>query len=1254
MKPTIVAFCLLLTSALAGQDFSASINITDASCQGNGAIMVQTNGGSGDFRYLLSNDCGGAFPPQNTPDFTTLPPCFYTIIVEDRITGVSRNFNFTIDGNTEPLEASVVFAGCDGSIVINGGNGPFTVTFITDDSTAVFTTDSTTIALPPLNDSDVNGSVVDDCGNSRNFSGAATATAIRNFVQEQTDTALIVAPTGGEPPYTFTLQSSFGAFSNGTGVFPWTQVGCTPTLSISSACSGGELTDEEIELDLEVRWNCVRFADGFADVAVSPPNRGPYTYEITAAGVSFTQTDSVFTGLPVNAESYNLSITDVCGQEGNFEINITRYQMDLLGVADGCSDTEIAIQIDRQCAGPLFVPITITCESCPGDAVPSFFQNGRGDTTFILGNPIGSWQLTMEDECGDRLRCEDELRLEALSACDSIVTNFVQILTCDNGTFSRRPVNEASAVYTLEDASGTVLETGNTTGRFTGVGPGDYRVRTTADCGSLSANVTIQEPAAIDPFFDFYPDFSFDENGDCRMTYRMRLEQADGPFVLTGGPDNEVYEQFNDFGQDNCSFYDNEVILTPGTYTLASFGTCGSVAFTLPEIVEPRFDSVAIRSTCPGNTSVEVFSLFRNNGEYRAWFLEQGIRIATQSNIGDYYIVNGNVYRDANFINGLPPGVYEMHIVPRFSRNRCAIDTYPLVIPEYEQVGLQVQGDVLCDTSGTVPLRLFPEKGNGPYVVREVDCTDPTAVLAAYDVAVGEAADVPVVSVGTYCFVVEDVCGITADFQVEVRSLTGALRVNYDCSPALILSTDTLPGTFQWFAADGSPLGTDAVQRIVPPTADTEFTLEVDIGTCVLRETVAVVARPIIPVLNVLQPASGEVVQCDSDTVVLVAATDTFSVINWDEPFTGDTLITQTAGLRQLTATNDLGCVTAGEIEVRRVIAPVPIIAPAPDYCFGDTLSLGIDGRGTDGRPLAGIDWSLGQSLTDSIAVSGTGFYGVSVTDVDGCTAVDTFTFVEPGPVNYRLEVDSVSCFNARDAVVRVLDLSGGTPAFTFFLNDDDYLPGEPIDNVDIGAYRFRARDSHGCMLDSTFTIGQPDSLAVDLGGDQFVKLGEVLVLPLSTNADTLVSVEWRTTNPLEVLGEDRVRLTALATDSVRVFLTDQLGCIATNSFRLTVDRGVLVYVANAFSPNGDGVNDLFVVQGDRTQITSINSLLVYDRWGNRHFGETDMEANDFSRGWDGTINGRTAPVGTYVWAAEVTLVNGETRALRGEVHLIR
>ncbi len=84
----------------------------------------------------------------------------------------------------------------------------------------------------------------------------------------------------------------------------------------------------------------------------------------------------------------------------------------------------------------------------------------------------------------------------------------------------------------------------------------------------------------------------------------------------------------------------------------------------------------------------------------------------------------------------------------------------------------------------------------------------------------------------------------------------------------------------------------------------------------------------------------------------------------------------------------------------------------------------------------------------------------------------------------------------------------------------------------------------------------------------------------------------------------------------------------------------------NAFSPNGDGLNDIFTFES--RYITSA-TIKIYNRWG-----ELVYQTTDFDKGWDGTVNGKAAPLGTYIHHTELTDDMGITFVKSGEIVLIR
>lgn len=88
------------------------------------------------------------------------------------------------------------------------------------------------------------------------------------------------------------------------------------------------------------------------------------------------------------------------------------------------------------------------------------------------------------------------------------------------------------------------------------------------------------------------------------------------------------------------------------------------------------------------------------------------------------------------------------------------------------------------------------------------------------------------------------------------------------------------------------------------------------------------------------------------------------------------------------------------------------------------------------------------------------------------------------------------------------------------------------------------------------------------------------------------------------------------------------------------------IYVPNAFTPNGDGVNDTWVIYG--TAIVSIR-LVVYNQWGGQVFMTTDLK-----KGWDGTRNGQALPAGVYTYRMEAVMQDGTRIVKGGQFSLLR
>jgi gliding motility-associated-like protein len=88
------------------------------------------------------------------------------------------------------------------------------------------------------------------------------------------------------------------------------------------------------------------------------------------------------------------------------------------------------------------------------------------------------------------------------------------------------------------------------------------------------------------------------------------------------------------------------------------------------------------------------------------------------------------------------------------------------------------------------------------------------------------------------------------------------------------------------------------------------------------------------------------------------------------------------------------------------------------------------------------------------------------------------------------------------------------------------------------------------------------------------------------------------------------------------------------------------VFIPNSFTPNGDGLNDMFRVYGYK--IATLK-LVVFNQWGEKLF-----ESSDQSRGWDGTYKGKVQPSGVYMYVCRMVLTDGTVMDKKGAINLIR
>jgi gliding motility-associated-like protein len=148
-----------------------------------------------------------------------------------------------------------------------------------------------------------------------------------------------------------------------------------------------------------------------------------------------------------------------------------------------------------------------------------------------------------------------------------------------------------------------------------------------------------------------------------------------------------------------------------------------------------------------------------------------------------------------------------------------------------------------------------------------------------------------------------------------------------------------------------------------------------------------------------------------------------------------------------------------------------------------------------------------------------------------------------------------------------------------------------------------------------------------------------------------IVSYSWM---PATDLSADNIA-DPLATPAASLVYTltvvSAAGCVASGPIAVKVFSDIRI--PNAFTPNGDGHNDVFYVMGGLPG-SLIKDFSIFDRWGQRVFRVQGVASGDPGYGWDGRCNGTAAPQGIYVYIVAMSLAGGSEKVYRGTVVLVR
>ncbi|MBP6184837.1 MAG: gliding motility-associated C-terminal domain-containing protein [Saprospiraceae bacterium] len=256
------------------------------------------------------------------------------------------------------------------------------------------------------------------------------------------------------------------------------------------------------------------------------------------------------------------------------------------------------------------------------------------------------------------------------------------------------------------------------------------------------------------------------------------------------------------------------------------------------------------------------------------------------------------------------------------------------------------------------------------------------------------------------------------------------------------------------------------------------------------------------------------------------------------------------------------------------------------------------------------------------------------------------------------LAIDHERCAGQHNGIIQVQQVTGGLAPYTYSINGGNIQSDPVFDDLSPGIYTVEVKDDRGCIRTySGIIIQSGQTVQVDIGPDQTTVLGVIIDLSVQANA-LLDQIQWSASDPLVCATCPTTKLgpiTVSQTVTVQVLTVE--GCPGNDALQLTLQSVEPelkdLFIPNSFSPNGDGINDLFTIYGNAS-ISFVRNLAIYDRWGNSLYFREDLNINDPSQGWDGLFRGRMMDPGVYVYFFEVVFTDSSVRIFKGDVTLVR
>jgi gliding motility-associated-like protein len=543
---------------------------------------------------------------------------------------------------------------------------------------------------------------------------------------------------------------------------------------------------------------------------------------------------------------------------------------------------------------------------------------------------------------------------------------------------------------------------------------------------------------------------------------------------------------------------------------------------------------------------------------------------------------------------------------------------------------------------------------------------------------------------GTYVLTVTNVqtgCSVTDALTVNIDTLSpvasvdvlGPLMLDCEETSTVLSGTGSLPFgqiAFYWSTTDGFIPLNQTDLPVIEVEAPGTYQLEVmNINTgCMDMEEMVISQSVDLPIVNIAGPLTLTCLVLQTN----IDATNSSTGVNfeylWSTPngniLSGSNtlnLLVNEPGQYNITITNNInGCTQEGSITVEENITPpIADAGPTPEELDCNTEAVSLNGENSSAGSSFSYSWtsadgnilSGNNSLTPTVNAGGTYLLTV-INQVNGCESNDVVT-VEENPImpnGMRIAVTAPLCHGDRGALA-IEQVFGGAMPFVFSIDGGNTFYGDTLFvNLVPGNVQVIVQDVNGCQFEMSTLIPDVMPLQLELEAEASISLGDSYQIEAFTNvpAGEIDTIIWSPDETLDCSNCLDPLARPLESTLYGIILLDTNGCLVEAEILLRVDKERDLFIPNAFSPNGDGNNDLFMIFANNKSIKAVNELQLFNRWGEKVFQKNDFMPNDTNYGWNGYFKGELVNPSVLVYFAEVEFIDGFKKLYKGDVTLMK